>query len=357
MKIGFLKEVKDTRVAISPLVVLKYEKIGIEIVVEKGAGQSSGIDDNDFQKNATILSKEKVIQSSEIIISVNSESITPISLFKGKIVVSNFSGESNKDELIKNLKSNKVTAYDLSLIPRTTIAQSMDILSSMAGLAGYKAVIKSAELLPRMFPMIITAAGSIKPAKVVVLGAGVAGLQAIATAKRLGAIVQASDPRQAAREEVLSLGGKFIEVEGAIEDKSAGGYAVTQSKEYLDRQKEEVSKRIESSDVVITTAQVFGRKAPVLVSKELVSKMKKGSVIVDLASSSGGNCEVTVDSKITDYNGVKIVGNSFLASELSHDSSNLFSNNVFNFLNYIIKDGKMINENDDSILSSCNVIK
>ncbi len=357
MKIGFLKEVKDTRVAISPLVVLKYEKIGIEIFVEKGAGQSSGIDDNDFQKNATILSKEKVIQSSDIIISVNSESITPISLFKGKIVVSNFSGESNKDELIKNLKSNKVTAYDLSLIPRTTIAQSMDILSSMAGLAGYKAVIKSAELLPRMFPMIITAAGSIKPAKVVVLGAGVAGLQAIATAKRLGAIVQASDPRQAAREEVLSLGGKFIEVEGAIEDKSAGGYAVIQSKEYLDRQKEEVSKRIESSDVVITTAQVFGRKAPVLVSKELVSKMKKGSVIVDLASSSGGNCEVTVDSKITDYNGVKIVGNSFLASELSHDSSNLFSNNVFNFLNYIIKDGKMINENDDSILSSCNVIK
>ena len=357
MKIGFLKEVKDTRVAISPLVVLKYEKIGIEIVVEKGAGQSSGIDDNDFQKNVTILSKEKVIQSSDIIISVNSESITPISLFKGKIVVSNFSGESNKDELIQNLKTNKVTAYDLSLIPRTTIAQSMDILSSMAGLAGYKAVIKSAELLPRMFPMIITAAGSIKPAKVVVLGAGVAGLQAIATAKRLGAIVQASDPRQAAREEVLSLGGKFIEVEGAIEDKSAGGYAVTQSKEYLDRQKEEVSKRIESSDVVITTAQVFGRKAPVLVSKELVRKMKKGSVIVDLASSSGGNCEVTVDSKITDYNGVKIVGNSFLASELSHDSSNLFSNNVFNFLNYIIKDGKMINENDDSILSSCNVIK
>jgi NAD(P) transhydrogenase subunit alpha len=357
MKIGFLKEVKDTRVAISPLVVLKYEKIGVEIVVEKGAGQLSGIDDSDFQKNVTILSKETVIQSSDIIISVNSESITPISLFKGKIVVSNFSGESNKDELIQNLKTNKVTAYDLSLIPRTTIAQSMDILSSMAGLAGYKAVIKSAELLPRMFPMIITAAGSIKPAKVVVLGAGVAGLQAIATAKRLGAIVQASDPRQAAREEVLSLGGKFIEVEGAIEDKSAGGYAVTQSKEYLDRQKEEVSKRIELSDVVITTAQVFGRKAPVLVSKELVSKMKKGSVIVDLASSSGGNCEVTVDSKITDYNGVKIVGNSFLASELSHDSSNLFSNNVFNFLNYIIKDGKMINENDDSILSSCNVIK
>ena len=357
MKIGFLKEVKDTRVAISPLVVLKYEKIGIEIVVEKNAGQSSGIDDSDFQKNVTILSKEKVIQSSDIIISVNSESITPISLFKGKIVVSNFSGESNKDELIKNLKSNKVTAYDLSLIPRTTIAQSMDILSSMAGLAGYKAVIKSAELLPRMFPMIITAAGSIKPAKVVVLGAGVAGLQAIATAKRLGAIVQASDPRQAAREEVLSLGGKFIEVEGAIEDKSAGGYAVTQSKEYLDRQKEEVSKRIESSDVVITTAQVFGRKAPILVSKELVSKMKKGSVIVDLASSSGGNCELTVDSEITDYNGVKIVGNSFLASELSHDSSNLFSNNVFNFLNYVIKDGKMINENEDDILSSCRIIK
>ena len=230
----------------------------------------------------------------------------------------------------------------------------MDILSSMAGLSGYKSVIKAAELLPKMFPMIITAAGSIKPAKVVVLGAGVAGLQAIATAKRLGAIVEASDPRQAAKEEVLSLGAKFIEVDGAVEDQSAGGYAVKQSKEYLEKQKEEVSKRLKQADVVITTAQVFGAKSPILIPKSLVNEMKPGSVIIDLASSTGGNCELTKDSEIVEYNRVKIVGNSFLSSELSYDSSNLFSNNVFNFLSYIIKDDKIIEE-DDEIINNCKI--
>ena len=240
------------------------------------------------------------------------------------------------------------------MIPRTTIAQSMDILSSMAGLSGYKAVIKAAELLPKIFPMTITAAGSIKPVKVVVLGAGVAGLQAIATAKRLGAIVEASDPRQAAREEVLSLGAKFIEVKGAVEDKSAGGYAVKQSKEYLKKQKEEVSKKIIEADVVITTAQVFGSKSPILISKDIVEKMNKGSVIIDLASSTGGNCELTIDSKIIDHNGVKVVGNSYLAAELSHDASNLYSNNVYNFIDYIINDDKIIDDTDD-ILKNCKI--
>ena len=240
------------------------------------------------------------------------------------------------------------------MIPRTTIAQSMDILSSMAGLSGYKSIIKAAELLPKIFPMTITAAGSIKPVKVVVLGAGVAGLQAIATAKRLGAVVEASDPRQAAKEEVLSLGAKFIEVEGALEDKSAGGYAVKQSKEYLAKQKEEVSKRLMQADVVITTAQVFGSKSPILISKDIVEKMNYGSIIIDLASSTGGNCELTQDTKIIDHKGVKIVGNSYLAAELSHDASNLFSNNVFNFINYIINENEFINE-EDEILKSCKI--
>ena len=262
--------------------------------------------------------------------------------------------DPNREKLKKEIEKNKITAFDLSMIPRTTIAQSMDILSSMAGLSGYKAIIKAAELLPKIFPMTITAAGSIKPVKVVVLGAGVAGLQAIATAKRLGAIVEASDPRQAAKEEVLSLGAKFIEVEGAVEDKSAGGYAVKQSKEYLSKQKEEVSKRLVQADVVITTAQVFGSKSPVLISKSIVEKMNSGTVIVDLASSTGGNCELTQDSKIIDHNGVKIVGNSYLSTELSHDASNLFSNNVFNFINHIIKDNELINESDD-ILKSCKI--
>ena len=357
MKIGFLKERSDTRVSITPSTVSKYKKVHLDINIENGIGENSSIDINTFSNLVNILDKKSLIKNSDIIISISSDTFRPFDLFKNKILVSNFSGESNKKDLINDLKKYNIKAYDLSLIPRTTIAQSMDILSSMANLSGYKAVIKAADLLPRMFPMIITAAGSIKPAKVVVLGAGVAGLQAIATAKRLGAIVEASDPRQAAKEEVLSLGAKFIEVEGANEDLSAGGYAVKQSKEYLDKQKIEVSKRIESADVVITTAQVFGGKSPILISKDLVVKMKKGSVIIDLASSSGGNCELTLDSKIIEENGVKIVGNSLLASELSFDSSNLFSNNVFNFLNYILKEGKIINENKDSILSSCRIIK
>ena len=357
MKIGFLKEVKDTRVAISPLVVLKYEKIGIEIVVEKGAGQSSGIDDNDFQKNATIFSKEKVIQSSDIIISVNSESITPISLFKGKIVVSNFSGESNKDELIKNLKSNKVTAYDLSLIPRTTIAQSMDILSSMAGLAGYKAVIKSAELLPRMFPMIITAAGSIKPAKVVVLGAGVAGLQAIATAKRLGAIVQASDPRQAAREEVLSLGAKFIEVEADNDEGSGdGGYAKEVSDEYKKKQSLLLEKEIVKMDLVITTALIPERPAPKLISKSMVENMKPGSAIMDLAAINGGNCDLTQLDEIINHNGILIDGTSNIPSSMSMHATELYSKNVFNFVNHIFNNEEKTLNKEEEITAGATLL-
>ena len=352
MKIGFIND-SDNRVSITPDTLKKYLNLGHKIFIEKGAGVSAGFYDESYN-HKEIVSREKLLEFSDCIICVSSDSLNPLNLFKNKIVISNFSNDPNKDKLHENISKYKITAFDLSKIPRTTIAQSMDILSSMAGLSGYKSVIKAAELLPKMFPMIITAAGSIKPAKVVVLGAGVAGLQAIATAKRLGAIVEASDPRQAAKEEVLSLGAKFIEVDGAVEDQSAGGYAVKQSKEYLEKQKEEVSKRLKQADVVITTAQVFGAKSPILIPKSLVNEMKPGSVIIDLASSTGGNCELTKDSEIVEYNHVKIVGNSFLSSELSYDSSNLFSNNVFNFLSYIIKDDKIIEE-DDEIVNNCKI--
>ena len=352
MKIGFIND-SDNRVSITPDTLKKYLNLGHKIFIEKGAGVSAGFYDESYN-HKEIVSREKLLEFSDCIICVSSDSLNPLNLFKNKIVISNFSNDPNKDKLHETISKYKITAFDLSKIPRTTIAQSMDILSSMAGLSGYKSVIKAAELLPKMFPMIITAAGSIKPAKVVVLGAGVAGLQAIATAKRLGAIVEASDPRQAAKEEVLSLGAKFIEVDGAVEDQSAGGYAVKQSKEYLEKQKEEVSKRLKQADVVITTAQVFGAKSPILIPKSLVNEMKPGSVIIDLASSTGGNCELTKDSEIVEYNRVKIVGNSFLSSELSYDSSNLFSNNVFNFLSYIIKDDKIIEE-DDEIVNNCKI--
>ena len=352
MRFGFIRD-NEARVSITPSTLEKFIKLDHEVNIENQAGILSGFSDSDYNK-AKFFSKKDLIKNSDIILSVNSSSYGKINDYEGKILISNFSVDSDRKKLKTEIKKNKVTAYDLSMIPRTTIAQSMDILSSMAGLSGYKSIIKAAELLPKIFPMTITAAGSIKPVKVVVLGAGVAGLQAIATAKRLGAIVEASDPRQAAKEEVLSLGAKFIEVEGALEDKSAGGYAVKQSKEYLVKQKEEVSKRLMQADVVITTAQVFGSKSPILISKDIVEKMNYGSIIVDLASSTGGNCELTQDTKIIDHKGVKIVGNSYLAAELSHDASNLFSNNVFNFINYIINENEFINE-EDEILKSCKI--
>ena len=352
MQFGFLKD-SEPRVSITPSSLEKFISLGHKVSIEKNAGILSGFSDSEYN-NAKFYSRKELIKNSNVILSVNSSSLGTLNDYKGKVLISNFSVDSNREELKKEIKKNKIIAYDLSMIPRTTIAQSMDILSSMAGLSGYKAIIKAAELLPKIFPMTITAAGSIKPVKVVVLGAGVAGLQAIATAKRLGAIVEASDPRQAAKEEVLSLGAKFIEVDGALEDKTAGGYAVKQSKEYLEKQKEEVSKRLLQADVVITTAQVFGSKSPVLISKDIVEKMNSGTVIIDLASSTGGNCELTEDSKIVDYNGIKIVGNSYLASELSYDASNLFSNNVYNFINYIIKDNEFIHDDDD-ILKNCKI--
>ena len=352
MRFGFIRD-NEARVSITPSTLEKFIKLDYKVNIENQAGVLSGFSDSDYNK-AKFFSKKDLIKNSDIILSVNSSSYGKINDYEGKILISNFSVDSDRKKLKTEIKKNKVTAYDLSMIPRTTIAQSMDILSSMAGLSGYKSIIKAAELLPKIFPMTITAAGSIKPVKVVGLGAGVAGLQAIATAKRLGAIVEASDPRQAAKEEVLSLGAKFIEVEGALEDKSAGGYAVKQSKEYLAKQKEEVSKRLMQADVVITTAQVFGSKSPILISKDIVEKMNYGSIIIDLASSTGGNCELTQDTKIIDHKGVKIVGNSYLAAELSHDASNLFSNNVFNFINYIINENEFINE-EDEILKSCKI--
>ncbi len=357
MKIGFIKEVNDTRVSLTPEVAKKFKKSGHDLFLESGAGDLSNFNNSDYKEYVKVVRYSDLLEKSELLISINPIELNKInSNFSKKIYLSNFNSV-NKDNYLPVLEKNNIHSFDLGIIPRTTIAQSMDILSSQANLSGYKAVIKAAELLPRMFPMIITAAGSIKPAKVVVLGAGVAGLQAIATAKRLGAIVEASDPRSAAREEVLSLGARFIEVEGAVEDSSAGGYAVKQTKEYLERQKKEVSKKLELADVVISTAQVLGGKSPILIPKAVVDKMKPGSVIIDLASASGGNCEMTQDGKMIIYNDIKIVGNSYLSAELSQDSSNLFSNNVYNFLEYIINDNKIVDNYEDEIFSQCYITK
>jgi len=237
------------------------------------------------------------------------------------------------------------------MIPRTTRAQSMDALSSQANISGYKAVLLAANLFPRYFPMFMTAAGSIPPAKVLILGAGVAGLQAIATARRLGAVVEVFDTRPAVKEEVMSLGGKFIEVEGAADASKAGGYAVEQSAEFLQKQKEKIAASVAKSDIIITTAQIFGKKAPVLITEDMIARMKNGSVIIDLAAATGGNTSVTKNDETIIYNSVTIVGNSNLPATMPFDASKMYGKNICNFLQLIIdKEGKLnLNLEDDLV--------
>jgi NAD(P) transhydrogenase subunit alpha len=240
-------------------------------------------------------------------------------------------------------------------MPRTSLAQSMDVLSSMASLAGYRAVLEASTLFTRYFPMMITAAGSIKPARVLVLGAGVAGLQAIATARRLGAQVEAFDVRSAVKEEVQSLGARFIEVEGAKEDEGAGGYAVEQSEDYLARLKEEVQRKAVLSDIIIATAQIRGKRAPLLITSETIEAMKPGSVIVDLAASTGGNCAFTQDGCCIEKNGIQILGNSRLAYAMTQDASLLYGNNVYHFLTHYLKQAEQQNLHLDEICKAVQV--
>jgi H+-translocating NAD(P) transhydrogenase subunit alpha len=240
------------------------------------------------------------------------------------------------------------------MLPRTTRAQSMDILSSQANIAGYKAVLHAANLYPRYFPMFMTAAGSIAPAKVLILGAGVAGLQAIATARRLGAVVEVFDTRPAVKEEVMSLGAKFIEVEGAADASKAGGYAVEQTEEYRQKQQQRISDSIAKSDIVITTAQIPGKKAPILITEEMLDRMRNGSVIIDIASATGGNTPFTKNNETVVRKGVSIVGNSNLAATMPGDASKLFGKNILNFLALITKDGELnLNWEDDLVKGSC----
>jgi NAD(P) transhydrogenase subunit alpha len=248
-----------------------------------------------------------------------------------------------------------ITTFSLDMLPRTTRAQSMDVLSSQANIAGYKAVLLAANTYSRYFPMFMTAAGSIAPAKILILGAGVAGLQAIATARRLGAVVEVFDTRPAVKEEVMSLGAKFIEVEGAADASKAGGYAVEQSADYQQRQQQRIAESIAKADIVITTAQIPGKKAPILISEDMLSAMRKGSVVIDLAAATGGNTPVTKNNQTVLYKGVHIVGNSNLAATMPSDASKLYGKNLLNFLQLIIdKEGKInLNWNDDLVKGCC----
>jgi H+-translocating NAD(P) transhydrogenase subunit alpha len=357
MKIGILKEAEDTRVSIIPDIASKLisEKNGLQ--VESGAGEKAFYSDKDYvEAGANIVSRNEILETSDLIISIHPPKVEDMQkMRKGTNLVSSFQPFFTKT-YVEEAAPFGLNLYSLDMIPRITIAQAMDVLSSMASIAGYKAVLNAANLMPRYFPMLTTAAGSIPPAKVLVIGAGVAGLQAIATAKRLGAVIEAFDTRAAAKEEVQSLGAKFVEVEGAKDDKSAGGYAVEQTEEYIQKQKALIHEKVSKSDVVICTAQVRGRKAPLLVTKAMVEDMKPGSIVVDLAASTGGNCELTQDKKTIMHKQVIIIGNSELPSEMPMHASQLYAKNIHNFLKVLLKDGEINPDRENQILKSCCVV-
>lgn len=357
MVIGILKEQKDARIALVPEVAKKLiEKEKAEVWIESGAGSNAFFSNADYQAvGATVKNRASVFQESDVLVSIHPPTNQELSNCKSQAVVLSLFQPFFHKTIGEELKAMNLRAFSFDMIPRTTLAQSMDVLSSMASIAGYLAVVHAAKHFPSYFPMLITAAGSIPPAKVLILGAGVAGLQAIATARRLGARVEAFDVRTAAKEEVESLGAKFIEVEGAKDDKAAGGYAVEQTEEYKRRQRELVHQRAMRADIIITTAQLRGRKAPILVEERTVNGMKKGSVIVDLAASTGGNCAVTQNEQIIQYNGITIIGDSNLPAQMPIDASTLFSNNFYNYVKLMIQEGELHLDFDNEIIAKSHI--
>ncbi len=336
MTIGVLKEsLPETRVSLLPEHLTTLKKLNVNVIVESMAGDNAFAKDEKYvEAGAQIGSHDEVFNTADIVLTINAENLD-VEKLSSKILLGNYQPLYNTS-FIQTCAQKNITVFSIDMIPRTTRAQSMDVLSSQANIAGYKAVLLAANLFPKYFPMFMTAAGSIPPAKVLILGAGVAGLQAIATARRLGAVVEVFDTRPAVKEEVMSLGAKFVEVEGAADVSKAGGYAVEQSPEFLQKQKEKIAESVAKADIVITTAQIPGKKAPVLITEEMMGKMKNGSVIIDLASATGGNTSLTKDEETIRYNGVSIVGNSRLAATMPYDASKMYGKNILNFLQLII---------------------
>jgi NAD(P) transhydrogenase subunit alpha len=346
----------EARVALVPESVKKLVAAGVEVGIETGAGARAGFLDADYQTaGASIMERADLLPEADVIACVNRPEPADFAKFKPGAVVIGFLKPLDEPAALEPVIVRKLTAFAVELVPRTTRAQSMDALSSMATVAGYKAVLIAAARLPRMFPMLMTAAGTVPPAKVLVLGAGVAGLQAIATARRLGAVVEAYDVRAAAGQDVKSLGAKFLEVDlGGIETQDAGGYAKELSPEALQRGRDMVAKRAAVSDVVITTAQVPGRKAPLMLTEEAVNSMHPGSVIVDLAASTGGNVAFTKPGEDVDHNGVAILGPLNLPATVPGHASQLYSRNLTSFMALINDKGTLkIDMNDDILKGAC----
>ena len=349
----------ERRVALVPAVVPVLTKIGMQVLVERGAGEKAGFSDTAYEEQAARIAVDKpnLFAEADIIVRIHGMvANSPVRnadlelLRPGQVVLGLLDPLANP-ESVRELAATGVTAFALELLPRVSRAQSMDVLSSMATVAGYKAVLLAAGLLEKMFPMMITAAGTITPARVFVIGAGVAGLQAIATARRLGAIVQAYDVRPAVKEQVESLGAKFVELGLETEEaETAGGYAKAMDENFYRRQREMMTRLLAESDVVITTAAVPGKTAPILITHEMVEGMRSGSVIVDLAAETGGNCELTRPGETVEVNGVSIMGPVNLPSTIPHHASQMYARNIAAFLPLLVRDGKLHLNFDDQII-------
>ena len=361
MKIGSLSENHsvEKRVAITPEIVKKYTSLGLEVCLIENYGSHLGIKDQQYKDmGANILNDEKeILNSSDIIVQLAMLSDDKTSFVKeNQTLIGVLNPYNNKDKL-ENLAKKQINLFSLELLPRITRAQSMDILSSQANLAGYKAVIESFANFEKAIPMMMTAAGTISAAKVLVVGAGVAGLQAIATAKRMGAIVFATDVRIASKEQVESLGGKFLTVEGAENLETEGGYAKEATEDFKKKQEDLLKETLKKIDIVICTALIPGKNAPLIIKKDMIEVMQSGSVIYDLAASQGGNSELTKVNEVVDHNGVKIMGDANILNKLPNSASNLYAKNMFNFVsNLYDKDNKKFNINlEDEIIEKTQI--
>jgi NAD(P) transhydrogenase subunit alpha len=339
--LGVLKESApgECRVALVPEVASKFIKAGARIVMERGAGALAQFPDSLFKDVDFADSAAAVLAQADVLCKVQPPEVAEIAAMKTGAVAIGFMYGHNRRDMVKALRERQITSFAMELVPRISRAQSMDALSSQAAVAGYKAVLIAANMLDRFFPMLTTAAGTIRPAQVLVIGAGVAGLQAIATAKRLGAVVEAYDVRSATREQVKSLGAKFIET--GVSAEGQGGYARELTAEEKAKQQEVLEKRIAVADAVITTAAVPGRPAPRIIRREAVERMKPGAVIVDIAADTGGNCELTQPGQTVELKGVKIAGPLNLASQLAFHASEMYARNVFNFISPALKAGEL----------------
>lgn len=359
MKIGILKETSqgEKRVSLSPKIAKQLVDKGFEILIEEGAGANSSYQDSDYiSAGASVLKRDAIFKDANVIIQINPFETDDLkSVNKDQVLISQLYHKSN-EALIKAISNVGATAFSMDAIPRISRAQDMDVLSSQNNLAGYKAVILGANEMTKIFPLMMTAAGTITPSKVLIYGVGVAGLQAIATAKRLGAVVEATDIRTETKEQAESLGAKFISVDNKGEE-SEGGYAKEASEDYVKRQKEAVNKSLFQADLVITTANIPGRKAPVLISEEQVSQMKHGAVIIDLAAAQGGNCEVSKMNETIIKNGVKIIGTTMAPESVSTNASELYAKNVYNFINHLTEDNNFKWDLEEEITDETLIIK